>query len=181
MKGINMPAKTLFTRASVNISQCLGVLRTITASRQELGGQDLPVGHILEADFDKLCSPVPFINSDRGRIENTINELIYGALDLQGLPRITVSAEHVAAIIAFFVSPVNFMVASVWCERKEKLASHEDIVEGRPEVECDHINASQLYALITEAYGHESFPKYKERWETKTRRALAGSNSEEEV
>lgn len=174
-----MPAKTQFTRAAVNLAQCLGCLRTITASRQELGGQDLPIGHILDADFDKLCSDVPWINSDRGRIENTINDLIYGALDLQGLPRITVSAEHIAAVISFFASPVNFMVASVWCERKEKLASHEDIVEGKPEVECDHITASQLYALVTEAYGHESHAIYRERWEAKTQRALNPTDQQE--
>ena len=173
-----MPAKTLFTRPSVNLAQCLGCLRTITASRQELGGQDLPVGHILDADFDKLCSAVPFINADRARIENTINDLVYGALDLQGLPRITVSAEHLAAIISFFVNPVNFMVACVWCERKEKLASHEDIVDGKPEVECDHISASQLYALVTEAYGHESHAIYRERWETKTKRAVNPESEE---
>ena len=174
-----MPAKTQFTRAQVNLNQCLGVLRTISASRQELGGQDMAIGHILEADFDKLCSDIPFINADRARIENTINDLLYGALDLQGLPRITVSAEHLAAIISFFVSPVNFMTASVWCERKEKLAGHEDIVEGKPEVECDHITASQLYALVTEAYGHESHAIYRERWETKTAKALTPSQQPE--
>lgn len=173
-----MPAKTQFTRAQVNFNQCIGVLRTITASRQELNGQDLPIGHVLEADLDKLMSDVPWINSERARVENTISDLVYGALDLQGLPRITVSAEHLAAIISFFVSPVNFMVASVWCERREKLAAHEDIVEGRPEVECDHITASQLYALVTEAYGHESHARYRARWEAKTTQALNPSNEE---
>ena len=161
---------------SLSLNVCLGVLRAIVSTREDNDGNELPIGHILDSDWILLTSAQPWIGSRRPRVTKLLDDLLQGSLELLGLPRITVSAEHIAAIVAFFVHPANFPVAASWMEREVRPAAHEDIAIATPEGEMNRVESSQLLTLIYECYGHESFEAFRVRWEAKTAHAANSLN-----
>ena len=79
---------------------------------------------IISQDFELACSQIPYIGADRGRVTTVLRSLIWGTLDVVGLPRIEVPAEFIASVICVFVAPGNLAVACRWMEAGHSAEDH---------------------------------------------------------
>ena len=84
----------------------------------------------LDADeIDFIQTQRLWLATDRSRARRILETFVYGALDLQGLPRFPVPAEYLAACIALNVHPSNYMAACVvigGAEWTENVAQQRD-------------------------------------------------------
>src|SRR5205085_7440711 len=60
-----------------------------------------------EDDFDFLTSNKVWIATDRSRARRCVEACVYGTLDFVGYPRFPAPVEFIAAVIAYYVHPVN--------------------------------------------------------------------------
>src|SRR5437762_8548326 len=66
---------------------------------------------LTEDDFDCLTSNKVWIATDRSRARRCVEACVYGTLDFVGYPRFPAPAEFIAAVIAYYVHPVNIQTA----------------------------------------------------------------------
>src|SRR5690606_41313350 len=74
----------------------------------------LPISAVLdltEDDFDFLTSNKVWIATDRSRARRCVEACVYGTLDFVGYPRFPAPVEFIAAVIAYYVHPVNIQTA----------------------------------------------------------------------
>lgn len=62
-------------------------------------------------EFEFLQIDKMWIAQERSRVRRCLESMIYGALDMVGMPRFQPPAEFIAAAIAYYVHPVNVMFA----------------------------------------------------------------------
>lgn len=101
--------------------------------------QSSAVLDITEEDFDFLTGDKIWIATDRNRARRCVEACVYGTLDFVGYPRFPAPVEFIAAVIAYYVHPVNIQTACLIMEGAEFT---ENIVNGveRP------VKASELFA-----------------------------------
>src|SRR5262245_58581735 len=94
----------------------------------------------LEDDFDFLTSNKVWIATDRSRARRCVEACVYGTLDFVGYPRFPAPVEFIAAVIAYYVHPVNIQTACLIMEGAEFT---ENIINGveRP------VKAAELFAF----------------------------------
>lgn len=116
-------------------------------------------------DFEMVCNHTPWIGADRYKITQCLQSMIWGTLDVVGLPRIEVPTEFIASCISCFVSAGNIAVACRWMETGH---TAEDVAAGG---HLEEVTANQLFALccklVTDA------PTARARWEQRTGRAVS--------
>src|SRR5690625_4996921 len=66
---------------------------------------------LTEDDFDFLTSNKVWIATDRSRARRCGEACVYGTLDFVGYPRFPAPVEFIAAVIAYYVHPVNIPAA----------------------------------------------------------------------
>ncbi len=115
-------------------------------------------------DFDLVCSNHPYVGADRARVTSVLNSLIWGTLDVVGLPRIEVPVEFIAGVLCVFVSAGNLAVA---CRFMETSYPAEEVAAGGS---VDPVSASQLFALCCQLYNDA--PAATAQWERRTGRAV---------
>src|SRR5437773_11740171 len=86
------------TEQSVRFQTALASIKLIQASA---------VLDLTEDDFDFLTSNKVWIATDRSRARRCVEACVYGTLDFVGYPRFTAPVEFIAAVIAYYVHPVN--------------------------------------------------------------------------
>src|SRR5262249_35820469 len=93
-----------------------------------------------EDDFDFLTSNKVWIATDRSRARRCVEACVYGTLDFVGYPRFPAPVEFIAAVIAYYVHPVNIQTACLIMEGAEFT---ENIINGveRP------VKAAELFAF----------------------------------
>src|SRR5262249_45997548 len=93
-----------------------------------------------EDDFDFLTSNKVWIATDRSRARRCVEACVYGTLDFVGYPRFPAPVEFIAAVIAYYVHPVNIQTACLIMEGAEFT---ENIINGveRP------VKAAEFFAL----------------------------------
>src|SRR2546428_2212561 len=82
----------------------------------------LPISAVLdltEDDFDFLTSNKVWIATDRSRARRCVEACVYGTLDFVGYPRFPAPVEFIAAVIAYYVHPVNIQTACLIMEGAE--------------------------------------------------------------
>lgn len=86
----------------------------------------------------------------RRRVENTLDALVFGTLDVMGLDRIRIPAEMIAAVVATFVGPGNRATACRWLASRKSTGApvQEMIARGVEAHTADHVSADQLFALV---------------------------------
>ncbi|AAZ49013.1 gpD [Escherichia phage ID62] len=101
--------------------------------------QSSAVLDITEEDFDFLTGDKIWIATDRNRARRCVEACVYGTLDFVGYPRFPAPVEFIAAVIAYYVHPVNIQTACLIMEGAEFT---ENIVNGveRP------VKAAELFA-----------------------------------
>lgn len=100
---------------------------------------------VQKEDFRLVTGLSVWLATDRVRVLNVLQSLLFGSLDLIGLPRITAPAEYIAAVIAVFVAPVNYMPA---CRFFEQSRPADDLALGAEAQRMESVTASQLHALV---------------------------------
>src|SRR5437868_1881228 len=95
---------------------------------------------LTEDDFDFLTSNKVWIATDRSRARRCVEACVYGTLDFVGYPRFPAPVEFIAAVIAYYVHPVNIQTACLIMEGAEFT---ENIINGveRP------VKAAELFAF----------------------------------
>jgi len=96
-------------------------------------------------DFALLTGDAPWVGANRPKISRCLSTMCFGTLDVIGVTRFPVSAEYQAAIVAMFVHPCNFQVASDWLS---KCMSNEDLSQGREEMGAPMASPQQIFALV---------------------------------
>src|SRR5205807_781792 len=116
---------------SVRFQTALASIKLIQASA---------VLDLTEDDFDFLTSNKVWIATDRYRARRCFEACVYGTLDLAGYARFPARVEFVAAVIAYYVHPVNIQTACLIMEGAEFT---ENIINGveRP------VKAAELFAF----------------------------------
>src|SRR5690554_6054878 len=119
------------TEQSVRFQTALASIKLIQASA---------VLDLTEDDFDFLTSNKAWIATDRSRARRCVEACVYGTLDFVGYPRFPAPVEFIAAVIAYYVHPVNIQTACLIMEGAEFT---ENIINGvvRP------VKAAELFAF----------------------------------
>src|SRR5262252_11250655 len=103
----------------------------------------IPASAVLDLtddDFDVLTSNKVWIATDRSRVRHCVEACVYGTLDFVGYPHFPDPVEYIAAVIAYYVPPVNIQTACLIMEGAEFT---ENIINGveRP------VKAAELFAF----------------------------------
>src|SRR5690625_2020482 len=119
------------TEQSVRFQTALASIKLIQASA---------VLDLTEDDFDFLTSNKVWIATDRSRARRCVEACVYGTLDFVGYPRFPAPVEFIAAVIAYYVHPVNIQTACLIMEGAEFT---ENIINGveRP------VKAAEMFAF----------------------------------
>src|SRR5690348_949169 len=99
------------TEQSVRFQTALASIKLIQASA---------VLDLTEDDFDFLTSNKVWIATDRSRARRCDEACVYGTLDFVGYPRFPAPVEFIAAVIAYYVHPVNIQTACLIMEGAER-------------------------------------------------------------
>src|SRR5258707_15621066 len=119
------------TEQSVRFQTAFASIKLIQASA---------VLDLTEDDFDFLTSNKVWIATDRSLARRCVEACVYGTLDFVGYPRFPAPVEFIAAVIAYYVHPVNIQTAFLIMEDTEFT---ENIING---VDATVI-APELFAL----------------------------------
>ncbi|AUG88359.1 gpD [Escherichia phage EMCL318] len=95
---------------------------------------------LTEDDFEFLTRDRVWIATDRSRARRAIEACVYGTLDFVGYPRFPAPIEFIAAVIAYYVHPVNIQTACLIMEGAEFT---ENIING---VDAP-VKAAELFAF----------------------------------
>src|SRR5438034_2319475 len=98
------------TEQSVRFQTALASIKLIQASA---------VLDLTEDDFDFLTSNKVWIATDRSRARRCVEACVYGTLVFVGYPRFPAPVELIAAVIAYYVHPVNIQKACLIMEGAE--------------------------------------------------------------
>src|SRR5713101_6803339 len=101
------------TEQSVRFQTALASIKLIQASA---------VLDLTEDDFDFLTSSKVWIATDRSRARRCVEACVYGTLDFVGYPRFPAPVELIAAVIAYYVHPVNIQTACLFLDGAELFA-----------------------------------------------------------
>src|SRR6266446_1017628 len=116
------------TEQSVRFQTALASIKLIQASA---------VVDLTEDDFDFLTSNKVWIATDRSRARRCVEACVYGTLDSVGYPRFPAPVEFIAAVIAYYVHPVNIQTACLIMEAAELFAFTLRVRAGNTDVLTD--------------------------------------------
>src|SRR5690348_17645325 len=105
------------TEQSVRFQTALASIKLIQASA---------VLDLTEDDFDFLTSNKVWIATDRSRARRCVEACVYGALDFVGYPRFPAPVEFIAAVIAYYVHPVNIQTACLIMRSEERFSRNAE-------------------------------------------------------
>src|SRR5829696_5103645 len=116
------------TEQSVRFQTALASIKLIQASAEL---------DLTEDDFDFLTSNKVWIATDRSRARRCVEDCVYGTLDFVGYPRFPAPVEFIAAVIAYYVHPVNIQTACLIMEAAELFAFTLRVRAGNTDVLTD--------------------------------------------
>lgn len=122
-----------------------------------------------EDDYNFLISNQIWVSTERARVRSCVEACVYGALDYLGLSRFPPPAEFVAAAIAYYVHPVNLMIA---CSVMDGLYSADNVVN---QIE-EPISAELLFSLVLRIRAHIYNDIYKADYIIDNQAILAGTD-----
>lgn len=104
----------------LSLSAALGTMKII----RDYASADLDSLGIQPTDLETLVGNAPWTVNDRRRVLATLDALMFGSLDKMGLPRVSLPAEFVAAVISVFVHPLNRFVCASWISESGRTQSY---------------------------------------------------------
>src|SRR6516162_5015576 len=116
------------TEQSVRFQTALASIKLIQASA---------VLDLTEDDFDFLTSNKVWIATDRSRARRCVEACVYGTLDFVGYSRFPAPVEFIAAVIAYYVHPVNIQPGCLIMGGAELFAFSLRVLAGNTDVPTD--------------------------------------------
>lgn len=103
---------------------------------------------VTKEDMKLTTGDTVWKGSDRSRVTNVLEVIMFGTVDVMGVPRFDIPAEYVAAVIAVFVAPSNTMLACRYLEGRSSAASI--VLQGSDESAhgLERCTARQLFSLV---------------------------------
>lgn len=140
---------------SLQIEVIRSALEMIIDSKRSLKQHGLT-----QEDYALVNSKALWTVTDRSRVVQIIESLIFSSMDARGLDRLVPPAEYIAAIIMLTVNPINYFLACRWfgmvTEPADSIVSASNL----------QINPSELFSHIVLAYGQLSMITYRQRLHT---------------
>lgn len=104
---------------------------------------------VSQSDFELTSNSAVWLRPHLPVVMRTLNALIFGSLEVQGIGKIIVPSEYVAAVIASFVAPPNRILACIWLaqERQTGVGALELSARATP-AEIVRTTGDQLFALV---------------------------------
>ena len=123
----------------------MAMLRTI----EQYTPADYQVLGITQENFEELSGPGIFKREQIGRIMRTMNCILFSSLEVQGIPKIVLPSEFVAAHIVACVSPGNRMLMCIYMaqERQTGVGAMDQVQRVNLNSQYDQTSAEQLFAL----------------------------------
>src|SRR5256886_10390878 len=115
------------TEQSVRFQTALASIKLIQASA---------VLDLTEDDFDFLTSNKVWIATDRSRARRCVEACVFGTLDFVGYPRFPAPVGFIAAVIAYYVHPVNIQTACLIMEGAEFRSEERFSRNAETEIVC---------------------------------------------
>lgn len=105
---------------------------------------------ITPQDFQLVANDAPWRRDNLNRVMRTMNALLFGTLEVMGMPKIVIPSEYLAAIITAVVAPANRMVCCVWMaqERQTGIGALEQSARSQATSQLDPTSADALFALV---------------------------------
>lgn len=132
---------------------------------------------ILSDDLNLVMGDIPWQANQRTGVTRTIDALMFGTMDLLGLPRFMIPAEYVAAAIVMFVRPTNLLVACRWMEAGQPTVDGL----GNPtssSANQDPVDSTQLFSLCLQLVDDVDVGSYKKQFEMRTKLSIVKSLGE---
>lgn len=126
---------------------------------------------VLPDDLKLVTGERSWTAAERHQVTRALDILMFGTMDVLGLPRISVPAEFVAATISMFVQPSNLMVACRWMESTDTKTA-EAIGNPQGTVSKEPVNASQLFALVLQLVNDGEVAVCRAQFEARTAQAI---------
>src|SRR5262249_39039814 len=102
---------------TLSVSRLLNLLLRLVAFLLFLNPQCLAsISRWITASSSWLTSNKVWIATDRSRARRCVEACVYGTLDFVGYPRFPAPVEFIAAVIAYYVHPVNIQTACLIME-----------------------------------------------------------------
>lgn len=112
---------------------------------------------ISQQDFELASNVTVWLRPHLPVVMRTLNALIFGTLEVQGIGKIVVPSEYVAAIVATFVAPPNRMLACQWLAQERQTGVGAIELSSRANVaEVQRTTGDQLFALVLQLSNHDA-------------------------
>lgn len=143
----------------------LGIIRNL--DRFLPGGYD-QLG-IKQEDIEVLKQNFNWDRTQLNTVMRTMNSILFGALEMMGVPKIIVPSEYVAAVIATIPDPCNMMALCIWMsqERQTGVGALELAARQSTPSQYDPTSADILFAQVCEVLSHEATTHTRQQLEIK--------------
>ncbi|UOF78724.1 scaffold protein [Microviridae sp.] len=132
--------------SNVSLTTALALMRQM----DKLTAADFDSIGVTDQDWNITCGEGVFLRNDIPVVVRTLNSLIFGTLEMQGISKIVVPVEYVAPVIAVFVKPQNWHLACIYLAQENRIgpsALELSARQGNPG-EVEKCSADQLFALV---------------------------------
>lgn len=102
---------------------------------------------VQKLDVMALQRPVIWTSRDRPKARETLETVVFGVADIQGLPRVPMPASWIAAAVAVYVHECNWMAA---CYDLSTYTVDVREAADRPGDHAQRMGASRLFSLVCE-------------------------------
>lgn len=123
-----------------NYSVCYAAMTAISKTVKAFGISSLGIN---QDDFNKTTGDAVWMSADKPVAVRTLQQLAFGVMDAQSLPRFDMPAEYLAGIIALYVNPANWFAACGWLSGE--MLSVDLAARGE---NPERFDPSRLYALV---------------------------------
>lgn len=122
---------------------------------------------ITQEQFSKLTQNYMWLRSDMQIVMRTMITMIYGSLEIMGIPKITVPSEFIAPHVATLVAPCNRMICCVWLSQEKQTGAGalELAARNHQASTIDHTSADSLFALVCLLSDSDECGYARKRWE----------------
>lgn len=125
----------------LDLSASIGALTIISESTGDVLG-------LSDAEYKLVSDGRPWLSADRPAVVRTLEAFVFGGMEAQGLGRIEVPSEFVAAVIYVVVDPINVRRACKWVEGS-------GTAEGDLGVPRERVTSFEMLAMVMMLYADE--------------------------
>lgn len=110
---------------------------------------------VSDKEYELMSGSLPWHGTDRNTVTRVLDCMIWGLMDVVGVPRFNPPMEYVAAVLSSFVNGVNMQIACRWIEGGKRA---EDMI-GEAGADVFNIDADRLFAFVVLLKGEDSAVK----------------------